>query len=76
VAFSDRARISLARDQGTATTGYRGTATAGDRGEMVFRYWDGKRFREIASRVGENGLLPDVPYHLVEGVITRTQGGP
>jgi hypothetical protein len=51
-------------------------AMAGDRSELAFRYWDGTRRRTVVGYVGENGLLPNVPYCLVNGVITRKGDGP
>lgn len=51
---------------GTATAGYRGTATAGAFGTVVLRFWDSKaeRYRVKVGYIGEDGLLPNVAYHL------------
>jgi hypothetical protein len=51
---------------GTATAGVRGTATAGDYGTLMIKRWDGFRQRTIVGYVGENGILPNVPYVLNE----------
>ena len=55
---------ATAGDDGTATAGYNGTATAGENGIISIRYWDGNRYREIIGYIGEDGLLPNVPYKL------------
>jgi hypothetical protein len=52
--------------RGTATAGVRGTATAGVRGTLMIKHWDGSRCRTIVGYVGENGILPNVPYVLNE----------
>ncbi|HEK1743775.1 TPA: hypothetical protein SMR50_003588, partial [Pseudomonas aeruginosa] len=44
----------------------RGTATAGEKGEIRIRYWDEKagRYRTVIGYIGEDGLEPNVPYKL------------
>jgi hypothetical protein len=57
---------------GTATAGQYGTATAGHGGCIVLTWWDrkAKRHRIVVGYIGENGLLPNTPYHCNdEGVI-------
>jgi len=49
---------------GTATAGYCGTATAGEGGRLCLEYCDGERYRIRVAYVGENGILPNVPYRL------------
>ena len=63
---------ATAGDRGTATAGYEGTATAGDggtatvgdRGTIVIRWYDGSRCRLTTLYVGEDGIEPNVAYHL------------
>ncbi len=49
---------------GTATAGYGGTATAGYGGTMIIKRWNGKRYKFSVAYVGEDGILPNVPYRL------------
>jgi hypothetical protein len=49
---------------GTSTSGYRGTSMSGDGGNIVINYYDGNRCRIKTGYIGENGLLPNVPYRL------------
>ena len=50
--------------RGTSTSGYGGTSTSGDRGTLVLtRYVDGRK-RLVVLYVGEDGILPNVPYKL------------
>ncbi|EME90703.1 S-antigen family protein, partial [Pseudomonas aeruginosa PA21_ST175] len=48
---------------------YKGTATAGEKGEIRIRYWDEKteRYRTVIGYIGEDGLEPNVPYKLSAG---------
>ncbi len=46
------------------TAGDRGTATAGYRGTIQIRWWDHDRYRIMTGYVGEDGILPGVPYRL------------
>jgi hypothetical protein len=55
---------ATAGDYGTATAGDYGTATAGYRGIIQIKHWDGSRHRIITGYIGEDGLLPNVPYRL------------
>ena len=55
---------ATAGDWGTATAGDWGTAMAGELGRISIFYWDGIRYREVIGYIGENGLLPNVPYVL------------
>ncbi|HBO0836688.1 TPA: hypothetical protein L4Q99_005871, partial [Pseudomonas aeruginosa] len=45
---------------------YKGTATAGKKGEIQIRYWDEKteRYRTVIGYIGEDGLEPGVAYKL------------
>ena len=56
---------------GTATAGDFGTATAGDYGIFVIRWHDGKRYRLAEGIVGENGILPNVAYRVVDGKLAQ-----
>ena len=60
---------------GTSTSGYHGTSTSGDRGTLVLtRYVDGRR-RLVVLYVGEDGILPNVPYGLdKDGRAVRADG--
>ena len=53
---------------GTATAGYRGTATAGTGGVVVLLYWNGKRYKAKIANVqdedGDGQLKPNVKYRL------------
>jgi len=53
-----------AGNSGTATAGYKGTASAGDYGIINIKYWDENRYRYKIGYIGEDGLLPDVLYKL------------
>ena len=48
------------------TLGVCGTATAGDSGVLVLRYWAGDRFRLVVGYVGENGIKANTKYKLDE----------
>ena len=54
-------------DYGTATAGDYGTATAGNCGTVCLRWWDGNRYRLAVGYIGEDGLLPNVPYKVENG---------
>jgi hypothetical protein len=53
---------------GTATAGHRGTATADEHGTIMIKYYDKKadRYRTAIGYIGEDGLLPNVKYKLVD----------
>lgn len=55
---------------GTATAGYQGTAQAGDYGILQFKFYADFRERIIIGYVGENGIMPNVKYKLVDARIT------
>jgi hypothetical protein len=55
---------SMSGDCGTSTSGDCGTSTSGNGGEIRIKYDDGKRFRTKIGYIGEDGLLPNVPYRL------------
>ena len=57
---------ATAGQYGTATAGDRGTATAGYGGEIRIRYIDCGRYRTALGYVGEDGILPNVPYRCNE----------
>ena len=48
----------------TATAGNRGTATAGDDGILVIKWYDRKRYRISIGYVGEDGIEPNKAYGL------------
>jgi hypothetical protein len=63
---------ATAGNYGTATAGYKGTATAsnygtataGDEGTIMIKRWNGKRYKFSIGYIGEDGLLPNIPYRL------------
>ncbi len=60
----------------TVTGGYRSTVTGGDGSIIQAAYWDGRRRRIVTGYIGEDGLLPGVPYRLdVERRFVRADGG-
>ena len=68
---------ATAGNKGTATAGDGGTATAGDGGTLQIKWWDEKsrRYRIATVYVGEDGILPNVPYRLdSEGKFVRADG--
>ncbi len=40
------------------------TLSAGEDSTLVFRLWDGKRYRQLVARTGENGVEADIPYYV------------
>jgi hypothetical protein len=60
---------ATAGDGGTATAGYGGTATAGYGGTVQVRWWDNKaeRYRTATGDTGEDGIEPNVAYHVLNG---------
>lgn len=59
--------MATAGYDGTATAGDGGAATAGHGGIICIRYWDTTRYRLAVGYVGEDGILPDTPYRVVDG---------
>ncbi|GAB5100525.1 DUF7666 domain-containing protein [Caballeronia sp. HLA56] len=57
---------AMAGLSGIAESGLAGTAGAGENGQIRIRYWDPitYRYRTNVGYVGEDGLLPNVPYKL------------
>ena len=55
-----------------ATIGNNGQAKAGPRGLLIVTYWspDEKRYRACVGNVGENGILADTWYRVVDGKLT------
>ena len=72
-------RVAVAGDNGTATAGNRGiatagdfgTATAGDNGTLIFKWWDGNRWRIATAYVGEDGIEAGVAYRCENGKPVR-----
>jgi len=60
---------STSGDRGTSTSGNHGTSTSGYRGTIVIKWHDGSRYRLAVGYVGEGGILPNVPYVVVDGKI-------
>jgi hypothetical protein len=55
---------STSGNRGTSTSGNRGTSTSGNGGILQIKWYDGNRYRIATAYVGENGILPNVPYRL------------
>ncbi|EAV5089344.1 hypothetical protein E4R31_21905 [Salmonella enterica] len=49
---------------------YSSTVTAGENSEIRFTWWLGNELETTIARIGQNGLLPNTPYQLIEGRIT------
>ena len=49
---------------GTATAGYRGTATAGEGGAIAILYRNGNKYRRAVFEVVENGCDANQPYQV------------
>ncbi len=62
---------ATAGNWGTATAGNWGTATAGEGGTLIWKIWNGSRYRFTIGYIGEDGLKADTAYELVEGKITE-----
>ncbi|EAO3950985.1 hypothetical protein L4K06_000916 [Salmonella enterica] len=52
------------------TVGPCSTVTAGENSEIRFTWWLGNELETTIARIGQNGLLPNTPYQLIEGRIT------
>ena len=59
----------------TLTSGNCSTFCAGENSSFVSNYSDGKRFRTIVFYVGENGILPNKKYKIVNGKIYDFETG-
>jgi hypothetical protein len=59
----------------TLTGGDGSTLTGGDGSTLIFRYYDGARFRFVVGYVGENGIMPNVAYQLDENHVIVVAGG-
>jgi len=46
------------------TGGYGSINTGGDRSTLIFKWWDGNRYRFSIGYVGEDGIEPNVAYKL------------
>jgi hypothetical protein len=56
---------TLTGDYGSTLTGDYGSTLTGDYGSTLsIRWHDGKRFRTAVAYVGEDGILPNVPYRV------------
>jgi hypothetical protein len=61
---SGNSGTSMSGNYGTSTSGNYGTSMSGEDGKIVINYYDGKRYRNKTGYIGEDGLLPNVPYQL------------
>ena len=64
---------ATAGDDGTATVRHGGTAAAGVGGTIQVQWWDGARYRVAIGYVGEDGIEPNVAYHVVDGRLTKKE---
>ena len=55
---------AITGNYGYAQAGYEGSAAAGENGIIQILWHDGKRHRLAVRYVGENGIKPNVEYHL------------
>ena len=55
---------AFAETRGVYGPWYRGTAIAGDSGNLVVKIWDGNRYRFTIGYVGENGIKSNTKYRL------------
>ncbi len=53
------------------TGGWDAKLTAGDRSTLVWRVFDGHRYRIYVAYVGENGIKPNTPYMFRNGKIVE-----
>ena len=51
-------------DDATLTGGDRAKLTGGDRAFLSAIWYDGETYQRAFGVIGQNGLLPDVPYRL------------
>jgi len=58
---------SITGIKGTSITGLRGTAAAGEDGLIQITWGKSGRIRVLVGYIGEDGLLPDVKYRVVDG---------
>ena len=56
-------------DSSTLTGGNYSIFCAGENSSFVYTYWDRIRYRTIVFYVGENGILPNKKYKIVNGKI-------
>ena len=54
------------------TVGDRGTATAGDGGQLRIKWYDGERYCTAVLYVGEDGIEANVAYRCEMGKAVRT----
>jgi len=51
-----------AGNDSTLTAGHFSTLTAGDGSTLIYRYWDGNKYRLAIAYVGENDIKPNQAY--------------
>ena len=61
-------------DDSTLTGGDRSTLTGGDDSTLIWKIWDGSRYRITAAYVGEDGIKPNVPYTIKNGKVVEVKG--
>lgn len=44
--------------------------TAGDGTEIRFTWWLGNTLEVTVARIGQNGILPETPYQILDGRVT------
>jgi hypothetical protein len=63
----------VASDHGIAAVRRGGTAAAGVGGNIQVQWWDGARYRVATGYVGEDGIEPNVAYHVVDRRLTKKE---
>ena len=58
-------------DNSTLTGGEYSTLTGGYRSTLIFKIWDGNRYRLHTFYVGEDGVEPNTPYRFKDGKIVK-----
>lgn len=75
IAIAGDQGTAIVGDHGVASSGVDGIANAGENGEIRIRWFDleNKRYRTAIGYPGENGILPNVFYHVVKGKLIRKE---
>ena len=58
----------------TLTGGNDSTLTGGNDSTLIWKIWDGSRYRITCAYVGEDGIKPNVPYTIEDGKVVEVRG--